>query len=166
MIINADSLLPHLKALVRPTKSDLSRHLLCPDCGTRTKLNTLGDGRRKCSICGKKFRVHKSTDETKLQQCSEILLCFCLDFTAQTTAQITCHRYRLVALYYDHFRRLLTKQDVPAGKKTLLHLKELQWKETHRHLAHDVQAKKIIELMPKDFLTLWMKVVQSSAKAV
>lgn len=117
MIINADSLLTHLKDLVRPTRSDDSRHLLCPDCMTRTKLNTLGDGRRKCSVCGKKFRIHKTTDETKLKQCSEILLCFCLDFSAQTTAQITHHRYRLVATYYDHFRRLCTKDSVPLEKK-------------------------------------------------
>lgn len=129
MIINADSLLPHLKTLVRPTQSDPSRHLLCPDCGTRTKLNTLGDGRRKCTVCGKKFRIHKTTDDTKLRQCSEILLCFCLDFTAQTTVQITRHRYRLVATYYDHFRRLCTEETVPIEKKVFLRRKEVEWRE-------------------------------------
>lgn len=166
MIINADSLLPHLKDLVRPTQSDLSRHLLCPDCNTRTRLNTLGDGRRKCTICGKKFRIHKSTDETKLRQCSEILLCFCLDFTAQTAAQITGHRYRLVALYYDHFRRLLTVEDIPLEKKAFLRLKEREWKERNHALPHDLQAKKIIGLMPQDFLTLWIETVQKSARSL
>ena len=116
MIINADSLLPHLKEKVRPTQSDGSRHLLCPQCGIRTKLNTLADGRRKCTICGKKFRIHKVTEETKLQQCAEILLCFCLDFSSNRTAQITHHRYRLVAEYYDHFRRLLAEKSVPQEK--------------------------------------------------
>ena len=120
MIINADSLLPHLKEKVRLTHSDTSRHLLCPDCGIRTKLNTLGDGRRKCTVCGKKFRVHKVTEENKLQQCAEILLCFCLDFSAHRTAQITHHRYRLVSTFYDHFRKLLTEKNLPKEKIQLL----------------------------------------------
>ena len=120
MIINADSLLPHLKEKVRPTQSDASRHLLCPHCGIRTKLNTLGDGRRKCTLCGKKFRIHKVTEGNKLQQCAEILLCFCLDFSAHRAAQITYHRYRLVALYYDHFRRLLTETHLSPQKLQLL----------------------------------------------
>ncbi|NOS67443.1 MAG: hypothetical protein HOO67_03720 [Candidatus Peribacteraceae bacterium] len=110
MIINADSLLPHLREKVRPTKSDDSRHVLCPQCAVRTKLNILGDGRRKCTACGKKFRIHKVTDSNKLRQCAEILLCFCLDFPALTAAQITHHRYRLVAEYYDHFRTLIEKK--------------------------------------------------------
>lgn len=120
MIINAESLLPHLKAKVRPTQSDASRHLICPSCGIRTRLNTLGDGRKKCTVCGKKFRVHKVTAENKLQQCAEILLCFCLDFSAHRTAKITRHRYRLVAVFYDHFRRLLTEKTLPEKKVQLL----------------------------------------------
>ncbi len=107
---------------MRPTKSDTSRHLLCPDCGIRTKLNTLADGRRKCTACGKKFRVHKVTENNKLSQCAEILMCFCLDFSAHRTAQITHHRYRLVAVYYDHFRRLLAEKNLPEEKIPLLSL--------------------------------------------
>lgn len=133
MIINADSLLPHLKEKVRPTKSDASRHILCPDCKRRTKLNTLGDGRKKCTVCGKKFRVHKITDGNKLQQCAEILLCFCLDFSARRTAQITHHRYRLVATYYDHFRRLIAENTLPPEKIPLLSLH----KKGDIHLLHD-----------------------------
>lgn len=120
MIINADSLLPLLKEKVRPTTSDTSRHLLCPYCAKRTKLNTLGDGRRKCTLCGKKFRVHKVTDGNKLQQCAEILLCFCLDFSAHRTAQISHHRYRLVANSYDQFRKLITERSLPQEKIPLL----------------------------------------------
>ena len=120
MIINADSLLPHLKEKVRPTQSDPSRHLLCPFCGIRTKLNTLGDGRRKCTVCGKKFRINKVTDGNKLQQCAEILLCFCLDFSPHRTAQITHHRYRLVAQFYEHFRKLIAEKSVPQEKIPLL----------------------------------------------
>ena len=120
MIINADSLLPHLKQKVRPTQSDTSRHLLCPYCEIRTKLNTLGDGRRKCTACGKKFRIHKVTQETKLRQCAEILLCFCLDFSSLRTAEITTYRYRLVAEYYDHFRTLIAEKSLPQEKIPLL----------------------------------------------
>ncbi|OGJ57050.1 hypothetical protein A2635_01825 [Candidatus Peribacteria bacterium RIFCSPHIGHO2_01_FULL_51_9] len=120
MIINADSLLPHLHDKVRPTHSDASRHLLCPACGTRTKLNTLGDGRKKCTVCGKKFRIHKITNENKLQQCAEILLCFCLDFSANRATQITHHRYRLVSVYYDHYRKLLTEKNMSQEKILLL----------------------------------------------
>ncbi len=120
MIINADSLLPHLREKVRPTQSDDSRHVLCPQCTVRTKLNILADGRRKCTVCGKKFRIHKVTESHKIQQCAEILLCFCLDFSAHTTAQVTHHRYRLVASYYDHFRTLLGQKSLPPQKLDLL----------------------------------------------
>lgn len=120
MIINADSLLPHLRDKVRPTQSDTSRHLLCPYCGIRTRLNTLGDGRKKCTTCGKKFRIHKVTEINKLQQCAEILLCFCLDLSPHRATQITHHRYRLVATYYDHFRRLLTEKHLSQDKIQLL----------------------------------------------
>jgi hypothetical protein len=128
MIINADSLLPYLKEKVRPTQSDGSRHLLCPHCGTRTKLNTLADGRRKCTVCGKKFRVHKVTGTNKLQQCAEILMCFCLDFSAHRTAQITYHRYRLIAAFYDHFRKLIAEKSLTQEKIQLLsaHTGEIQ----------------------------------------
>lgn len=132
MIINADSLVPILKKKVRPTQNDASGHLLCPHCGIRTKLNTLGDGRRKCTVCGRKFRIHKVTEGTKLQQCAEILLCFCLDFSPHRTAQISHHRYRLVATYYDHFRKLLTEKNLPQEKIQLLseHKGDIQ-------MAHD-----------------------------
>lgn len=120
MIINADSLVPHLKDKVRPTHSDSSRHLICPHCLIRRTLNTLGDGRKKCTVCGKKFRINKVTDEKKLQQCAEILLCFCLDFSPNRTVQITHHRYRLVSSYYDHFRKLLAQISLPVETLSLI----------------------------------------------
>ena len=120
MIINADSLLPHLREKVRPSQSDTSRHLLCPHCVIRTRLNTLGDGRRKCTTCGKKFRIHKVTANNKLQQCAEILLCFCLDFSAHRASQITHHRYRLIVDFYDDFRKLLAERNLPHEKILLL----------------------------------------------
>ena len=60
------------------------------------------------------------TEGNKLQQCAEILLCFCLDFSAHRAAQITYHRYRLVAEYYDHFRKLLTEMSLSEVKIKLL----------------------------------------------
>jgi hypothetical protein len=71
-------------------------------------------------VCGKKFRVHKVTEGNKLQQCAEILLCFCLDFSANRTAQITHHRYRLITAFYNHFRRLLIEKNLPQEKIPLL----------------------------------------------
>lgn len=120
MIINADSLLPHIKAKVRPQHSDASRHIICPHCERRTKLNTLGDGRKKCTVCMRKFRIHKATDANKLRQCAEILLCFCLDFSANQTTQITHHRYRLVAVFYEQFRKLLAQTCLSPEKLLLL----------------------------------------------
>ncbi len=143
MIINADSLVPHIREKMRPTQSDASRHLLCPHCAKRTRLNTLGDGRKKCTVCGKKFAIHKASDTKKLQQCAEILLCFCLDFTAHRTAQITHHRYRLVARYYDRLRTLLTD-----GSSSADH-----WKENNKDFHPHLQARKIIKLLPMDFIS-------------
>ncbi len=120
MIINAETLVPHLKEKVRLSRSDSSRHLICPHCKIRTRLNTLGDGRKNCTACGRKFRIHKVTKKNKLQQCAEILLCFCLDFSAHRTTQITHHRYRLVAAFYDHFRKLIANTSVPREKLPLL----------------------------------------------
>ncbi|MFA7682349.1 MAG: hypothetical protein WCX61_04955 [Candidatus Peribacteraceae bacterium] len=56
------------------------------------------------------------TEEKKLQQCAEILLGFCLDFSQNKTSQLTHHRYRLVANYYNHFRRLIVEKSLPAEK--------------------------------------------------
>lgn len=120
MILNADDLLPHLSASLRRGTRDRSRHLLCPSCRVRTKLYQLTDGRRKCGACGKKFDVGVRNQDVKLQQYAQLLLCFCLDFTAHRAAQITGHRYRLVAGAYMRFRRLLVDQSLVPGKIHLM----------------------------------------------
>lgn len=112
MILNADTLLAHLKQKVRPLHSDDSRHLICLHCNVRTRLNILGDGRRKCTVCGAKFRIHKITEEKKLQQCADSLLGFCLDFSPKKTALLTQHRYRLVRIFYNYFRQLITEEQL------------------------------------------------------
>lgn len=120
MILNSDFLLPHFKEKMRQGSRDASRHVLCPECKARTKLYTLKDGRKKCSVCGKKFESQKKTDRTKLQQYADILLCFTLDFSAHRAAQIAKIRYRLVSDIYGQFRRLLAGQNLVPGKIRLM----------------------------------------------
>jgi ribosomal protein L37AE/L43A len=156
MILNMDSLLPYLTKKVRAGKSDSSRHFICPECTTRTKLNRLSDGRRKCTICGKKFRIHKITEQKKLKECSQILLCFCLDFSPQRARFMSKSPGTVVTLYYDHFRALLQKDnalhEVP---RSLPRNKSIVRTPLNNLLAPDLQAKKIIDLMPADFLSSW-----------
>ncbi len=40
-------------------------------------------------------------------------------------------------------------------RNTGFYLKELEWKYNNRSLDPEMQAQKIIELMPADFLTAW-----------
>lgn len=120
MILNSDFLLPHFKEKMRHGSRDTSRHVLCPNCKVRTKLYTLKDGRKKCSICQKRFEPRKKTDRTKLQQYADILLCFTLDFTAHRASQISKIRHRLVSDIYNNIRRLLSEQNLVPGKIRLM----------------------------------------------
>jgi len=120
MLIQSVSVLALLTEKVQQYAHDLSRHLLCPSCRTRTKLYALQDGRKKCSICGKKFDTGKKTDVMKLKQYADILLCFCLDFPAQQTSRLTGYRYRLVGSFYERFRILLAEQTLSQDKMLLL----------------------------------------------
>lgn len=99
---------------------DRSRHLLCPSCRTRTKLYALNDGRRKCSVCGKKFFPQKISNAKKLQRYTILLLCFCLNLTAQQASAMTDCHYRLVSAVYDRFRMLIASQNLTPGKIALL----------------------------------------------
>ena len=103
MILNSDFLLPHFKEKMRQNTRDASRHVLCPDCKTRTRLYTLKDGRKKCSVCQNRFESRKKTDQTRLRQYADILLCFTLDFSAHRASQLSKIRYRLVSdIYGNH----------------------------------------------------------------
>jgi hypothetical protein len=110
MIIQSDFLHRELARKAHSHAQDRSRHLLCPACRVRTRLYALKDGRRKCSACGEKFNPAKKTDAVRLKQCADILLCFCINFTAQQASTLSGHRYRLVAALYDAFRLLLATQ--------------------------------------------------------
>lgn len=120
MIIQSAAVLARLIRKHQSHTQDSSRHFLCPKCSSRTKLYTLNDGRRQCSSCGKKFDPNKKTDETKLQQYADILVCFCLDFPAQQASDITKLRYRLIADCYKHFRILLAQQNLIQEQMQLL----------------------------------------------
>lgn len=120
MIIQSAAVLAKLIEKNQSEKQDSSRHLLCPHCLVRTKLYTLEDGRRKCTVCGKKFAPNKKTDKTKLEQYADTLVCFCLDFPAQKTSDVTNIRYRLVAAYYKQFRILLAEQNLVQEQMQLL----------------------------------------------
>ncbi|PIQ76168.1 hypothetical protein COU78_01255 [Candidatus Peregrinibacteria bacterium CG10_big_fil_rev_8_21_14_0_10_49_24] len=120
MIIQSAAVLAKLQETHLDYTQDGSRHFLCPSCRNRTKLYTLKDGRKKCSVCVKKFDPDKKTDKTKLKQYADILVCFCLDFSAQQTSDLTKLRYRLVADCYKHFRILLAQQNLLEEQMHLL----------------------------------------------
>lgn len=120
MIINSDIVLSHLEAKVRHDTRAPSRHLLCPRCKRRVKLYRLADGRKKCSACGAKFELDKQTDDTKLRQYADLLLCFTLDFSARKAAELSEYRYKLVADSYMHFRKLLAEHGLGRERIPLL----------------------------------------------
>lgn len=149
MFLHTDALLPYLKEKVRLSKSDSSRHLLCPRCAKRTKLNTLGDGRKKCTICGKKFKHNKAADNAKIEEYAQILLCFCLEFSVPRAVQMTNYQNAIVARCYKYIQQLVVEHNLLEGKeKRSRDAKGLS--DLHK------QALEIIEHMPKDFLTSWL----------
>lgn len=113
MFIQSDSILEALTKKAQSHAQDRSRHLLCPACRVRTKLYTLKDGRRKCSACGEKFNPEKKTDAARLKQSADVLLCFCINFTAKQASALSGYHYKLVAALYDDFRLLLAEQNLP-----------------------------------------------------
>jgi len=50
-------------------------------------------------------------------------------------------------------------------RNTGYYLKEMEWKYNNRFLEPELQARKIIDLMPMDFLTSWMPKVEKPASA-
>lgn len=104
---------------MRQESRDTSRHVICPVCRKRTKLYALSDGRRKCAECDKKFAVHLKSDDVKVKQMADILLCFCLDFPAHKTTKLSKYRYPLVLDLYDKFRRVLAAETLDSSQLRL-----------------------------------------------
>lgn len=116
MLINSDFLLPHLKIKKWHAKSSNDRHHICPKCKVRTKLYKLSDGRRKCKKCGKKFVVKSKRKDKKLKQLADIIVGFCLDFSALKTAKLFNHRYSDVLKMYNQIRMVLTSESMGMDK--------------------------------------------------
>lgn len=131
MIIRSESLLALLTEKVQNLTHDHSRHLLCPQCRIRTKLYALKDGRKKCRDCGRKFNPAKKTDMARLKRYADLLLCFCLNFTAKLASDVTGYHYRLVSGVYEDFRTLLARQNLSPGKMQLLRLVETCNRDIH-----------------------------------
>ncbi len=119
MIINADIVVPHLRERAGSSYKE-DAPIACPVCGKRTGLYALKDGRRKCGACGKKFTAVRLRDERKLRQYANILLCFCMEFTASRAASVTKYRYHLVLEMYTNFRELLAHHALKVGQRSLL----------------------------------------------
>ncbi len=83
------------------------RHLICPFCKARTKLYKLKDGRRKCARCRKIFSVKRKRDIARLKKLSDIIIGFCLDFSALGTAKLFGYKYRDVLSLFNKIRLIL-----------------------------------------------------------
>lgn len=154
MIINADFLLPHLREKLRLATHDAARHILCPDCGRRTKLYRLRDNRRKCSVCGLKFSVAKDQYKKRIEQYAVLLVCFCLDFTAHKTAIITGLRYRLVADAFGDFRMLLAESRTLDRERTVpqpaCHLDEISACQVCRKMSQKSRQTLVVGVRSKE----------------
>ncbi|MCF7844565.1 MAG: hypothetical protein K9M03_01930 [Kiritimatiellales bacterium] len=120
MIISSAPLLAMLTDKVQSYAHDSSRHLICPTCRIRTKLYTLKDGRRKCSTCGNKFDPNKKTDNTRLKQYADLIICFCNNLTAKQASDMTQYHYRLASFVYEQIRFLIASQNLSNKKMQML----------------------------------------------
>ena len=82
-------------------------NLLCPRCKARTKLYKLSDGRRKCKRCKKKFGKNVLVKQLHLQMAADVVMGFCLDWSALRTARLFRHRYKNVLRVYYLIREVM-----------------------------------------------------------
>ena len=116
MLIKSDFLLPILKNKKRQKISTSFGHIICPKCKVRTKLYKLQDGRRKCKKCGKKFIITSKQASRKLKQQADIIVGFCLDFSALKTAKLFSYRYSNVLEIYYQIRKVLIIESIGIDK--------------------------------------------------
>ncbi len=112
MVINSNFLLPIIKNKKRQKVSTYFGHIICQKCKVRTKLYKLKDGRRKCSQCGKKFVIRKKTDLKKFKLYTDVIVGFCLDFSALRTAKLFGYRYSDVLEIYYKIRKVLREESM------------------------------------------------------
>jgi len=106
-MIQSHSLLPIFENKKRQKISVSFGHIICPKCKVRTKLYKLSDGRRKCKKCRKKFIVKSKKFSRKVQQTADVIMGFCLDFSALKTARLWKYRYGEVLGIYQRIRKAL-----------------------------------------------------------
>lgn len=110
-ILCSDTVLSHLRSSAEKEGHDSQKRILCPQCQKHTRLYRLGDNRRKCSVCGKKFTEKGERYERRLRQIADVLLCFCLDFPALRASEITGYRQPTVDLLYRRIRQVIAEED-------------------------------------------------------
>lgn len=86
-----------------------SGNLICHNCKARTKLYKLSDGRRKCKRCGKKFSRKSLWKRPSLQLLANVIMGFCLDWSALRTAKLFRHDYHDVLKGYYTIRKMLVE---------------------------------------------------------
>jgi transposase len=108
-MIDTNFILPILSSKNRHKKTTDFGHIICPKCKVRTKLYKLNDGRRKCKRCGKKFVIKRKIEAKKTKQIADIIVGFCLDFSAMKTAKIYGYRYNDVIKIYQQIRERISE---------------------------------------------------------
>jgi transposase len=115
-MIDTNFLLPILSSKNRHKKTTDFGHIICPKCKVRTKLYKLNDGRRKCKRCGKKFVIKRKTEAKKTKKIADIIVGFCLDFSAKKTAKIYGYRYNDVIKIYQQIRERISEMSSNEGQ--------------------------------------------------
>jgi len=115
-VINSDLLLLILSEKNQHINKTLSGNIICPLCILRTKLYKLHDGRRKCKRCGKKFIVKSKKRSRKVKQIADVIMGFCLDFSALKTARLYRYRYTDVLGTYQQIRKSLCAESLGMEK--------------------------------------------------
>ncbi len=115
-MIDTNFLLPILSSKNRHKKTTNFGHIICPKCKVRTKLYKLNDGRRKCKRCGKKFVIKRKIEAMKTKQIADIIVGFCLDFSAMKTAKIYGYRYNDVIKIYQQIRERISEMNSNEGQ--------------------------------------------------
>lgn len=96
--------------------SDLSRHSCCPECHSREGYR-LGDGRKKCCRCGKKYSRRHSRTRLSAKILKQISLYFWLGAPVATVARNLHLDRKTVRRHYD-----LMQQGIGTDEERFCHL--------------------------------------------